>query len=86
METIGDAYCVAGGLNQVSDTHAQRVSKMALKMMEAARTVMSHDGTPLKVFITFFILTYLFYIPHDEVVFFTQELYLLQTFNWIRIK
>ncbi|XP_033632418.1 guanylate cyclase soluble subunit alpha-2-like [Asterias rubens] len=49
VETIGDAYCVAGGLNQVSDTHAQRVSKMALKMMEAARTVMSHDGTPLKM-------------------------------------
>ncbi|XP_038055505.1 guanylate cyclase soluble subunit alpha-2-like [Patiria miniata] len=49
VETIGDAYCVAGGLHRTSSTHAQRVSKMALKMMEAARTVMSHDGSPLKM-------------------------------------
>ncbi|XP_022098923.1 guanylate cyclase soluble subunit alpha-2-like [Acanthaster planci] len=49
VETIGDAYCVAGGLHRTSSTHAERVSKMALKMMEAARTVKSHDGNPLKM-------------------------------------
>ena len=53
METIGDAYCVAGGLHtahQTKDTHAERIAKMALKMMSAAKTVQSQaDGTPIKV-------------------------------------
>ena len=44
---------MAGGLHtahQTRDTHAERIAKMALKMMAAAKTVQSQaDGTPIKV-------------------------------------
>ncbi|XP_071478939.1 guanylate cyclase soluble subunit alpha-2-like [Diadema antillarum] len=49
VETIGDAYCVAAGLHRSTNTHAQGVAKMAIKMMQAAATVMSHQGNPLKM-------------------------------------
>ncbi|XP_067129798.1 guanylate cyclase soluble subunit alpha-2-like [Centruroides vittatus] len=48
-ETIGDAYCVAGGLHRPSKTHAQQTAWMALKMMNAAQTVHSHDGKLLQM-------------------------------------
>ncbi|XP_067129797.1 guanylate cyclase soluble subunit alpha-1-like isoform X2 [Centruroides vittatus] len=48
-ETIGDAYCVAGGLHRPSKTHAQQTAWMALKMMDAAQTVHSHDGKLLQM-------------------------------------
>lgn len=49
METIGDAYCVAGGLHKESDTHAVQIALMALKMMELSDEVMSPHGEPIKV-------------------------------------
>ncbi|KFM57577.1 Guanylate cyclase soluble subunit alpha-1, partial [Stegodyphus mimosarum] len=48
-ETIGDAYCVAGGLHRMSTTHAQQTAWMALKMREAAAQVTSPDGKPLQM-------------------------------------
>ncbi|GBM07043.1 Guanylate cyclase soluble subunit alpha-1 [Araneus ventricosus] len=48
-ETIGDAYCVAGGLHRASTTHAQQTAWMALKMREAAEQVTTPDGQPVKV-------------------------------------
>ena len=49
VETIGDAYCVAGGLHKESDTHAFQIALMALKMMELSDEVMSPHGEPIKV-------------------------------------
>lgn len=49
METIGDAYCVAGGLHKESDTHAVQIALMALKMMELSSEVVSPHGEPIKV-------------------------------------
>ncbi|XP_044156121.1 guanylate cyclase soluble subunit alpha-1 isoform X1 [Bufo gargarizans] len=49
VETIGDAYCVAGGLHKDSDTHAFQVALMALKMMELSDKVTSPHGEPIKM-------------------------------------
>ena len=49
IETIGDAYCVAGGLHRVSRHHAQQTAWMALKMMETARQEKAHDGKSIQV-------------------------------------
>ncbi|KAJ1216262.1 hypothetical protein NDU88_003866 [Pleurodeles waltl] len=49
VETIGDAYCVAGGLHKETETHAVQVSLMALKMMELSDEVMSPHGEPIKM-------------------------------------
>ncbi|XP_044156123.1 guanylate cyclase soluble subunit alpha-1 isoform X2 [Bufo gargarizans] len=49
VETIGDAYCVAGGLHKDSDTHAFQVALMALKMMELSDKVTSPHGEPIKL-------------------------------------
>ncbi|XP_008852522.1 guanylate cyclase soluble subunit alpha-1 isoform X2 [Nannospalax galili] len=49
VETIGDAYCVAGGLHRESDTHAAQIALMALKMMELSNEVMSPHGEPIKI-------------------------------------
>ncbi|CAL1528281.1 unnamed protein product [Lymnaea stagnalis] len=49
IETIGDAYCVAGGLHRVSKYHAQQIAWMALKMMAAAENEKSHDGAVIKM-------------------------------------
>ncbi|XP_015448777.1 guanylate cyclase soluble subunit alpha-1 isoform X2 [Pteropus alecto] len=49
VETIGDAYCVAGGLHKESDTHAIQIALMALKMMELSDEVMSPHGEPIKI-------------------------------------
>lgn len=49
VETIGDAYCVAGGLHRESDTHAIQIALMALKMMELSNEVMSPHGEPIKM-------------------------------------
>ncbi|XP_029469975.1 guanylate cyclase soluble subunit alpha-1 isoform X2 [Rhinatrema bivittatum] len=48
VETIGDAYCVAGGLHRESETHAVQIALMALKMMELSDDVMSPHGEPIK--------------------------------------
>ncbi|CAG5117368.1 unnamed protein product, partial [Candidula unifasciata] len=48
IETIGDAYCVAGGLHRPSQYHAQQIAWMALKMMSAAKEQKSHDGNVIK--------------------------------------
>ncbi|XP_001510214.1 guanylate cyclase soluble subunit alpha-1 [Ornithorhynchus anatinus] len=49
VETIGDAYCVAGGLHKESETHAVQIALMALKMMELSDEVMSPHGEPIKM-------------------------------------
>ncbi|KAE8630089.1 hypothetical protein XENTR_v10000687 [Xenopus tropicalis] len=49
VETIGDAYCVAGGLHKESETHAFQVALMALKMMELSDEVMSPHGEQIKM-------------------------------------
>lgn len=49
METIGDAYCVAGGLHKESETHAVQIALMALKMMELSDEVMTPTGEQIQV-------------------------------------
>lgn len=49
VETIGDAYCVAGGLHKESETHAVQIALMALKMMELSNEVMTPTGEPIQV-------------------------------------
>ncbi|XP_033015663.1 guanylate cyclase soluble subunit alpha-1 [Lacerta agilis] len=49
VETIGDAYCVAGGLHKESETHAIQIALMALKMMELSNDVMSPHGELIKM-------------------------------------
>lgn len=49
VETIGDAYCVAGGLHKESETHAVQIALMALMMMELSDDVMTPTGEPIQV-------------------------------------
>ena len=50
METIGDAYMVAGGLMDTSPNHAEAVTNMAFGMREEASKVMEpNDQKPLQV-------------------------------------
>ncbi|KAI1893937.1 hypothetical protein AGOR_G00128790 [Albula goreensis] len=49
IETIGDAYCVAGGLHRKSDSHAKPIALMALKMMQLSEEVLTPDGKPIKL-------------------------------------
>lgn len=49
METIGDAYCVAGGLHKESPTHAVQIALMALEMMDLSDEVTTPMGEVIKV-------------------------------------
>ncbi|KAG7314291.1 hypothetical protein KOW79_022787 [Hemibagrus wyckioides] len=49
VETIGDAYCVAGGLHKDSPTHAVQIALMALKMMELSDEVTTPMGEAIKM-------------------------------------
>ncbi|XP_077380155.1 guanylate cyclase soluble subunit alpha-1 [Festucalex cinctus] len=49
VETIGDAYCVAGGLHKESDSHAVQIALMALKMMELSDEVKTPTGEPIQM-------------------------------------
>ncbi|XP_046369819.1 guanylate cyclase soluble subunit alpha-2-like [Haliotis rufescens] len=49
IETIGDAYCVAGGLHRASKYHALQIAWMAIKMMKAAASQKAHDGGAIKM-------------------------------------
>lgn len=55
VETIGDAYCVAGGLHKESETHAVQIALMALKMMELSNDVMTPTGEPIQVRVKCFV-------------------------------
>ncbi|XP_064637925.1 guanylate cyclase soluble subunit alpha-1-like [Lineus longissimus] len=49
VETIGDAYCCAGGLHRKCDNHAARVAWMSLRMMEEIASFSSPAGKTLKM-------------------------------------
>lgn len=49
VETIGDAYCVAGNLHRRSSWHAHQVAWMALKMMYSCTSHTTHDGQPIQM-------------------------------------
>lgn len=49
LETIGDAYIVAGNLHKPSKYHAQRIAWMALIMMQTANNNFTHKGDRIKV-------------------------------------
>ncbi|KAK5643101.1 hypothetical protein RI129_006946 [Pyrocoelia pectoralis] len=49
VETIGDAYCVAGGLHKDSSTHAQQIAWMALKMINTCSYQQTHQGQPIRM-------------------------------------
>ncbi|CAG9762831.1 unnamed protein product [Ceutorhynchus assimilis] len=49
VETIGDAYCVAGGLHKDTRTHAQQIAWMAMRMIETCSYHQTHDGQPIKM-------------------------------------
>ncbi|XP_056136577.1 guanylate cyclase soluble subunit alpha-1 [Lampris incognitus] len=49
LETIGDAYCVAGGLHKESETHAVQIAHMALKMMELSDEVITPTGEQIQM-------------------------------------
>ncbi|XP_030643797.1 guanylate cyclase soluble subunit alpha-1 [Chanos chanos] len=49
VETIGDAYCVAGGLHRESDIHAVQIALMALKMMELSDEVTTPMGEVIRM-------------------------------------
>ncbi|XP_078258621.1 guanylate cyclase soluble subunit alpha-2 isoform X2 [Rhinoraja longicauda] len=49
VETIGDAYCVVGGLHRKSSNHAKLIALMALKMMELSEEVQTPNGKPIQL-------------------------------------
>ncbi|KAJ8676637.1 hypothetical protein QAD02_012424 [Eretmocerus hayati] len=49
VETIGDAYCVACGLHKNTNTHAQQIAWMAMKMIQTCTQHSTHDGKPIKM-------------------------------------
>ncbi|XP_049826042.1 head-specific guanylate cyclase [Aethina tumida] len=49
VETIGDAYCVAGGLHKETDTHAQQIAWMAMMMIETCTKHQTHQGQPIRM-------------------------------------
>lgn len=49
VETIGDAYVVAGGLDERMTDHAYRIALMALSMMDSAASVVSPEQVPLRM-------------------------------------
>ncbi|XP_076823651.1 uncharacterized protein LOC143469725 isoform X2 [Clavelina lepadiformis] len=49
VETIGDAYCVAGGLHRTTKIHAHQIAWMALFMIKCANTVHTPKGSPIRM-------------------------------------
>ncbi|XP_018338477.1 PREDICTED: head-specific guanylate cyclase isoform X1 [Trachymyrmex septentrionalis] len=49
VETIGDAYCVACGLHRNTNTHAQQIAWMGLKMIQTCSHHQTHEGKPIKM-------------------------------------
>lgn len=50
VETIGDAYCVAGGLHRTNTFDAHKVAWMALRMINACSQHNTPDGKNIQVF------------------------------------
>lgn len=61
VETIGDAYCVAGGLHKDTKTHAQQIAWMAMRMIETCSFHQTHDGQPIRVSTSILIFVQLLY-------------------------
>lgn len=49
VETIGDAYCVAGGLHRTNVFDAHKVAWMALRMLDVCSSHNTHDGKHIQV-------------------------------------
>ncbi|XP_014275986.3 head-specific guanylate cyclase isoform X2 [Halyomorpha halys] len=50
VETIGDAYCVAAGIQKPRDhNHAQRIAWMALSMIDVCPTHYDHEGKTIQM-------------------------------------
>jgi len=50
VETIGDAYCAAGGLHrQASASQALKIAWMALCMVQTCRSQKTKDGQPIQI-------------------------------------
>lgn len=49
IETIGDAYIVAGGLHKPSEFHCLQIAWMSLLMMESATKNYTPTGTAIKI-------------------------------------
>lgn len=79
VETIGDAYCVAGGLHRKSKYHAQQIAWMGLKMMETAKNELSHDGNVIRVSIFIFSLV----IRKINIIALTHAVIYLSTFTFV---
>lgn len=49
IKTVGDAYMLAGGLPNPTESHAEDVAGMALAMLDEVRSIHGPDGTPLNI-------------------------------------
>lgn len=67
VETIGDAYCVACGLHRNTNTHAQQIAWMGLKMIQTCSHHLTHEGKPIKVLHDDYMITDKITIIRDRV-------------------